>query len=166
MKVGEPGVRSQSPWKELNGPGGKMRSSTACSVPSGRGREVMATLVLALTSASEALTTPRILALSLSVSLSSPPSRDLTVTTLPSTFSIVPRTRTFCACAETEVSAKAVATAAAARTRVEMLPIAFLPDCRAHRSPARVRTRWLLKPQPAHKAVRPYIGGTTESRPK
>src|SRR5215467_9679128 len=25
MKVGEPGVRSQSPWKELKGPGGKMR---------------------------------------------------------------------------------------------------------------------------------------------
>ena len=48
----------------------------------------------ALMSASLAGITARTVALSLSLSLSSAPSRDLTVTTLPSTPSTVPRTRT------------------------------------------------------------------------
>src|SRR5262245_52148109 len=93
-----------------------MRSSTAWSVPSARGRDVMATLVAALTSASEAFTTPRTFALSLSTSLRLAPSRDLTVTVLPSTFSIVPRTRTFWACAEV-AAASAATTPAIASTR-------------------------------------------------
>ena len=37
------GIRSQSPWKELNGRfGGKTRNSTASRVPSARGRDVIA----------------------------------------------------------------------------------------------------------------------------
>src|SRR5262245_4623024 len=88
-----------------------MRSSTASSVPSARGFEVTATLVEAVTSASEALTTPRTLALSLSTSLRLAPSRDSTITVLPSTLSIVPRTRTFWACAAVANAATKPATA-------------------------------------------------------
>src|SRR5215475_21421 len=128
--MNEPGVRSQSPWKELNGPAGKIRSSTASSVPSARGREVIATLVAALTSASEALTTPRTLALSLSTSLRVAPSRDLTITVLPSTLSMAPRTRTFWACATPVVAAKAATTAVAVKIRDAILmwfsPLRFL----------------------------------------
>src|SRR6516225_6211435 len=122
------GIRSQSEWNELKGcPAGAMRSSTASSVPSGRGREVIATLLLVLTSAREALTTPPMRTLSLSVSLSSAPSRDLTATVLPSTFSMVPRTRTFCAWAETALSANVAANAATQKICDGIL-ISFLPQ--------------------------------------
>src|SRR5215510_6408101 len=136
LVMNEPGVRSQSPWKELNGPGGKIRSSTASSVPSARGRDVIATLVDALTSASEALTTPRTLALSFSTSLRLAPSRDFTITVLPSTLSIAPRTRTFCACAATVVTANAAVTAAAVRMRVAIFMSSLLPLVPLLRFPA------------------------------
>src|SRR5215467_12304751 len=104
------GIKSQSEWNELKGcPAGAMRSSTASSVPSGRGRDVIATLESVLTSAREALTTPPMRTLSFSTSLSSAPSRDLTAKLLPSSFSMVPRTRTFCAWAETELSGNVAA---------------------------------------------------------
>src|SRR6516165_6066866 len=102
-----------------------MRSSTASSVPSARGRDVIATLASALTSAREALTTPPMRTLSLSTSLSSAPSRDLTIKTLPSSFSMVPRTRTFCAWAETELSANVAANIATTKT-CDVILISFL----------------------------------------
>jgi len=58
----------------------------------------MPTLLPALMSVIFAGMTARTTALSLSLSLSSAPSRDLTVTRLPSTPSTVPRTRAFCGC--------------------------------------------------------------------
>src|SRR6202521_371669 len=128
------GIKSQSAWNELKGcPAGAMRSSTASSVPAGRGREVIGTLASALTSAREALTTPRMAAVSLSTSLSSAPSRDLTAKLLPSSFSMVPRTRTFCAWAETALSANVAANTATTKTR-DVILISFLPHSRCARS--------------------------------
>src|SRR5262249_27855134 len=121
------GIKSQSEWNELKGcPAGAMRSSTASKVPSGRGRDVMATLDSVLTSAREALTTPPMRTLSLSTSLSSAPSRDLTIKTLPSSFSMTPRTRTFCACGETELSANVAADIATTKT-CDVILISFPP---------------------------------------
>src|ERR1043166_348179 len=120
-----PGSRSQLPWNELKfWPAGKMWISTACNVPSGRGFEVMPTPTPAFTSASDFFTTPRTVALSLSFSFTSVFSRVLTISRSPSTFSIVPRTRTFCACAE--VTAKAAANAA----RAMVLNIVFIGSSR------------------------------------
>src|SRR5215831_15601892 len=122
------GIKSQSEWNELKGcPAGAMRSSTASRVPSGRGREVMATLLSVLTSARDALTTPAMRTLSLSMSLSSAPSRDLTIKTLPSCFSMVPRTRTFCAWADIELSANVAANTATTETR-DVFLISFPPS--------------------------------------
>ncbi len=70
-----------------------MCTSIADRLPSAWGDEVMPTAVPALMSASLAGMTARTVALSLSLSLSSAPSRDLTVTTSPATPSTVPRTR-------------------------------------------------------------------------
>src|SRR5258708_10046880 len=111
------GIKPQRGRKELRGArGGEIGRSTASSVPSGRGREVIATLASALTSAREALTTPPMRTLSLSTSLSSAPSRDLTAKLLPSSFSMVPRTRTFCAWAATELNANVAANVATTKT--------------------------------------------------
>src|SRR4029077_7144418 len=57
-------------------------------------------------SAIEALTTATIIALSVSVSLSSAPSLDFKVSTLPSAFSMVPRTRMVCAVAAVHDAAR------------------------------------------------------------
>src|SRR5215471_18412309 len=133
------GIKSQSAWNELNGcPAGAMRSSTASNVPSGRGRDVIATLLLALTSAREALTTPPTRTLSLSTSLSSVPSRDLTAKLLPSSFSMVPRTRTFCAWAETEFNAHVAANVATTKI-FDVIPISLLPHSSAHDRSLRIQ---------------------------
>src|SRR5438093_738759 len=74
-----------------------MCTSRAFWLPSGCGIAPLPRKVPSLMSAIEAFTTATILASSVSVSLSSAPSLDLSVSTLPSAFSIVPRTRRVCA---------------------------------------------------------------------
>src|SRR5258707_13215598 len=60
------------------------------------------------------------------MSLSSPQSRDLTAKWLRSSFSMVPRTRTFCAWAATELSANVAANVATTKT-CDVILISFLP---------------------------------------
>src|SRR5262249_13909191 len=60
----------------------------------------------------DAFSTPTTAALPVSVMCTSPPVRDLTDSTLPSSLSMVPRTRVLCACAAPTI--RTVATAAAA----------------------------------------------------
>src|SRR4030088_3493643 len=141
-----------------------MRSSTASSVPSGRGFEVIATLVSALTSVREALTTPPTRTLSLSASLSSAPSRDLTVKLLPSSFSIVPRTRTFCAWAETELSANVAANIAATNTCDAVL-ISFLPHSRCARLKFTHPYVLRIVAGPSHETKARHRRGRTDRQP-
>src|SRR5712671_5149181 len=76
-----------------------MWTSRAFWLPSACGMAALPRKVPSLMSAIEAFTTATIIAFSVSVSLSSAPSLDFKVSTLPSTLSIVPRTRTVCAVA-------------------------------------------------------------------
>src|SRR3984957_8008909 len=81
----------------------------------------MPTNEFCLMSESDALTTPATCALSVSLTVTSLPSRVLTRNVLPSAFSIVPRTRTgCCACAAVTVSIN-VRPAVAARPRFKLL---------------------------------------------
>ena len=76
-----------------------MCTSSAFWLPSGCGIAALPRKVPSLMSAIEAFTTATISALSVRASLSPAPSVDFRVSTLPSTFSMVPRTRRVCAVA-------------------------------------------------------------------
>src|SRR5256885_7121144 len=76
-----------------------MCTSSAFWLPSACGIAALPRKVPSLMSAIEAFTTATIIALSVSVSVSSAPSLDFKVSTLPWTFSMAPRTRRVCAVA-------------------------------------------------------------------
>src|SRR6267154_2562192 len=97
-----------------------MCTSSAFWLPSGCGIAALPRKVPSLMSAIEALTTATIIALSVSVSLSSAPSLDFKVRTLPSTFSMSPRTRRVCAVAAVQHAAM-IAPASAIRIVLIML---------------------------------------------
>src|SRR6267154_1050792 len=97
-----------------------MCTSSAFWLPSGCGIAALPRKVPSLMSAIEALTTATIIALSVSVSLSSAPSLDFKVRTLPSTFSMSPRTRRVCAVAAVHHAAM-IAPASAIRIVLIML---------------------------------------------
>src|SRR6516165_1825380 len=77
----------------------KMCTSSAFWLPSGCGIAPLPMNEPSLISASEAFTTPTIVALPVSVSVAAAPSRVFTDSVLPSTFSIVPRSLWVCATA-------------------------------------------------------------------
>ena len=80
-------------------------------------------------SASEAFTTPMTCTLFVSMTVRVPPSRDFTESALPSTFSIVPRTRCVCGCcAKAGETASAAITAAPASIGRVIPRMSFLPN--------------------------------------
>src|SRR5215470_19251316 len=86
-------------------------------------------------SASDAFTTLTTTALPMSASVAGAPSRVFSVSVLPSTFSMVPRSRTVCCCASADVVAYAATKAAAASAYAVILFIVFLPKNVPHAAP-------------------------------
>src|SRR5690242_2702916 len=110
----------------------KMCTSSAFWLPSGCGIAALPTNEPGLISASDALTTPTIAALAVSVRVCAVPSVAFTTTVLPSTFSIVPRMRMVC-CADAPERPSAASTAAAATIRIVSPLICLLLRVSSHR---------------------------------